>query len=599
MGWHITIFSLLMFSVTLLALFLMLYPLFLRPKTKLTLYFILLIASTLIWCAAYTIQISVTDFDLQLILVYIQYLGIVSFTPFFILFILAFTHRDELTTNPIISLIFLPPLLHYLLLITNFSLGHNLFYESVVQVTSTPFNSLDITYGPAFYSHTIYSYSLVLLGVYFIAKTYVRESKANVLYRKQLSVLLISVIFPLIGNIIRIFKLIEPIAFLDLTPMFFIICYVLFAYALYEMGLLDIVPIARQRVFEEISEGLIVMDEKRRLVDLNRAAQQILFSTTDISKVIRKNVLDVLKEQSQQEITQKMIEEARAGLDRIENDNEAFYSTELEFLQPQQKVQKICYHLLVTPLKQKNDKLIGFVGIFNDITARKEAERSLQERSNLQELILKLLSHDLRNHLIVLKGYSELATDTNEISSLKEYLNAIDIKSEATLQLIEEVTSYLKEDNMLRSQEFESCDLIEVINRIVKQLKPEFDTKSIQLELKLPKTQAIILANLAIHSVVLNLLMNAIKFSPFEGTISIVLEEKFPNWRLSISDQGSGVPDSLKEKVFEPFVSFGEKRGTGLGLTIARETIQFFLGTIWIEDASPSGAVFIIEIPKF
>lgn len=599
MVWNITVYSILMFSITLLALFLMLYPLFLRPKTKLTMYFILLIASTLIWCAGYTIQISVTDFDLQLLLNNIQYIGIVTLTPFFLLFILAFTNRDEITSNPLLSLIFLPPLLHYLLLITNFSLGHHLFYDSVVPVTSTPFISLDITYGPAFYSNTIYSYSLLLLGVYFIAKTYVLESKANVLYRKQLSILLISVIFPVIGNIIRVFKLIEPIAFLDLTPMFFIICYVIFAYALYEIGLLDIVPIARQRVFEEISDGLIVLDQNRRLVDLNRAAQQILFSTTDISKIFRRNVFDVLREQSQQEITQKMIEETRAGLDRIENDKEGFYSTELEFLQPQQKVQKIYYNLLVTPLKQKNNTLIGFVGILSDITAQKDAERSLQEKANLQELILKLLSHDLRNHLNILKGYSELAAETSEIDNLKEYLKAIDIKSEATLQLIEEVTSYLQVDNMLRSEEFESYDLIEVINRNIRQLQPEFDSKSIQIDLVLPTSPAKVLANLAINSVVLNLLMNAIKFSPNNGIISIHLEENIPNWRLIIFDQGPGIPDTLKAKVFEPFVSFGDNAGTGLGLTIARETIHFFLGKIWIEDATPSGAVFITEIPIF
>ncbi|MHA2075038.1 MAG: sensor histidine kinase [Candidatus Hodarchaeales archaeon] len=93
--------------------------------------------------------------------------------------------------------------------------------------------------------------------------------------------------------------------------------------------------------------------------------------------------------------------------------------------------------------------------------------------------------------------------------------------------------------------------------------------------------------------------MNAIKFSPNNGKITVQLEEFFPNWRLSITDQGPGIPDSLKEKVFEPFASFGEKKGTGLGLTIARETIQFFLGRIWIEDASPHGAVFKIEVPKF
>ena len=440
---------------------------------------------------------------------------------------------------------------------------------------------------------------MVLLGVYFLAKTYVLESKANVLYRKQLSVLLISVIFPLIGNIIRVFKIIEPIAFLDLTPMFFIICYVLFSLALYEMGFLDIVPIARQRVFEEISDGLIVIDQNQRLVDLNRAARQILFSTTDISKVFRRNVLNVLKEQSSQETSYIKIDEIQMGLDKIESGESSSYSTELEFLLPQRKIQKIFYHLLVTPLKQKDDKLIGFVGILSDITDRKEAERSLQEKSNLQELILKLLSHDLRNHLNVLKGYSELATDTSETEELKEYLKAIDIKSDATIHLIEEVTSYLKVENMLRSQQFEKYDLKEIVNRIIQQLKPEFDITNIQVDIKLPSSSANVLANLAINSVILNLLMNAIKFSPANGVVSIILEDRSPNWCLSISDQGPGIPESLKNKVFEPFTSFGDKRGTGLGLTIVKESIQYFLGKISIEDSKPNGATFIIEIPKF
>ena len=67
---------------------------------------------------------------------------------------------------------------------------------------------------------------------------------------------------------------------------------------------------------------------------------------------------------------------------------------------------------------------------------------------------------------------------------------------------------------------------------------------------------------------------------------------------LSVSDQGPGIPENLKSKVFEPFSAFGKKRGTGLGLTIVFEAIQFFLGHIWIEDAYPHGTVFRVEIPK-
>ncbi len=599
MVFFISIYSLLMLTITFLALFLLLYPLILRPKSKVSIYFTLTITCSFIWCAAYTLQISVTDLSLQIFLVFIQYIGIMALSPFLLLFILAFTNRDEVTTNPLLVLLFFPPLIHFLLLITNFSFGHYLFYQSVELITTTPFYSLDISYGLAFYSHTLYSYLMVILGAYFLARTYIFESKSNLLYRKQLSIFLISIIFPISGNIIRVFKLIEPITFLDLTPIFFVICYILFTYALFEIGFLDIVPIARQRVFEEISDGLIVIDQNYRLVDLNNVALKLLFSATDTAKVYRRNILDFFKEQSSQETNNKKIDEIQMGLDKIVSGESSSFSTELEFLFPQRKIQQIFYNLLVTPLKQKGDKFIGFVGILSDITDRKEAERSLQEKSNLQELILKLLSHDLRNHLNVLKGYSELATDTSEIEELKEYLKAIDIKSDATIHLIEEVTSYLEVGNMLRSQQFEKYDLKEIVNRIIKQLKPEFDTTNIQIDVKVPSSPANILANFAINSLILNLLMNAIKFSPSNGVVSILLEEKPPNWCLRISDQGPGIPDSLKEKVFEPFTSFGEKRGTGLGLTIVKESIQYFLGKISIEDSKPTGATFIIEIPKF
>jgi signal transduction histidine kinase len=73
----------------------------------------------------------------------------------------------------------------------------------------------------------------------------------------------------------------------------------------------------------------------------------------------------------------------------------------------------------------------------------------------------------------------------------------------------------------------------------------------------------------------------------------------YPYFSLKISDQGKGIPDDLKQKVFEPFVSFGEEKGTGLGLTIVFEAIQNFNGRVWIENNDPIGTTVCLELPIF
>jgi signal transduction histidine kinase len=268
-------------------------------------------------------------------------------------------------------------------------------------------------------------------------------------------------------------------------------------------------------------------------------------------------------------------------------------------LTPLQDVSVKSYDLLASPLKSpKVEGILGFVVILRDITDRITAERTLRLKNQMQDLILKLLSHDLYNHLNVLQGYTEIAREATNLDGTKEGLLAIQVKSEATMRLITEVSSYLKVEDVLRSSAFEKYDLLGGIKASITQLQPELDTKNISIELELPEEPVYILANLAMNSVILNLISNAIKFSPSEGIIKIDLKAKNDFWLLNVADQGSGIPEDLKSKVFEPFSSFGKRRGTGLGLTIVFEAIQFFLGRIWIEDAHPQGTIFHVEIPK-
>lgn len=595
MPYEFSVYALIMGTISVLALILLFYPLFSRQKSRITLHFIFLVAAAACWCIGYSLEFAATDQSTMMFWNYIQYLGILTLPPFLLLFILIFTQRADITSKPILGLLFFPPFVHYLFLLTNDS--HTLFYVTV-GVQSSPFGSrLDLLYGPLFYSNTIYSYLLLALGYYILIRTYLSTSESNILYQKQLLILIIGISAPIFGNVIHVSGII-PLE-VDLTPVLFIIAYILFTYALFEFSFLDIVPIARKRVFEEIVDGLFVLDPEGVIVDLNKAAHNILLPQLQISELYGKNIFNMLKKEIQQRKYIARIDEVQEGLEEIKKGKSSMYSTEFEVMAPHKDVQIKSYDLLATPLRSPNDEdILGFVVILRDMTDRVTGERALRQRNRMQDLILKLLSHDLYNHLQVLQGYTEIAREATNLDGTKEGLLAIQVKSEATMRLINEVTSYLKVEDVLRSSLFERYDLVGGINASVKQLQPELDNKQISIEIHQPKESTYVLVNLAMNSVINNLISNAIKFSPTQGIIKIDLTGKKDFWLLSVADQGPGIPDDIKDKVFEPFSAFGTKRGAGLGLTIVFEAIHFFLGRIWIEDAHPHGTIFLVEIPK-
>ncbi|MFX1284028.1 MAG: histidine kinase N-terminal 7TM domain-containing protein [Promethearchaeota archaeon] len=596
MAYELSVYALIMGMISLLAISLGSYAFFFRPRSRVAIHFLLMVAATACWCVGYFLELAATDENTMMFWNYFQYLGILTLPPLLLLFILIFTQRYEITSKPFIGLFFFPPFVHYIFLLTNDTL-HSFFYLSVGVQISDLGSSLDLAYGPLFYTNVIYSYILLAIGYYLLIHTYLSTSETNLLYKKQLQILIFGTTVPIIGNIIRIFYLI-PSLDLDLTPTSFVIAYIVFAYALYGISFLDIVPIARQRVFEEILDGIVVIDRDWRVIDLNSAAHDILLPRLELSEIYGKNIFPLLKAEILQKAYNEKIDEVQHGLEELQTGTSSMYSTEFDILVPQD-VPKKFYDLLASPLRSPSNRdILGFVVILRDITDHVTAELTFQQKNRMQDLILKLLSHDLYNHLNVLDGYTEIAAQATDLEGTKEGLLAIRVKSNATMRLIEEVTAYLKVEDVLRSSPTEKYELIGAIQAAIKQLQPEINAKKLSVELKLLEGPAYILANLAMNSVILNLIANAIKFSPPQGIIEICLIDTNNDWQVSIADQGSGIPDGLKKQVFEPFAAFGEQKGIGLGLTIAFQAIQFFLGRMWIEDAKPQGTIFYFEIPK-
>jgi hypothetical protein len=106
--------------------------------------------------------------------------------------------------------------------------------------------------------------------------------------------------------------------------------------------------------------------------------------------------------------------------------------------------------------------------------------------------------------------------------------------------------------------------------------------------------------NPVIEEVFSNLLSNAVKYSPPGSRVVVDFQNEANRWKVMVADQGIGIPNEHKESIFDRFER-GERggiKGMGLGLAIAKRTVDLHNGKIWVEDNTPRGSVFIVELPK-
>lgn len=195
----------------------------------------------------------------------VTYLGVVVVPPGLLLFTQQFTQQNHTLNKDWILLLFVIPILTTLLLWTD--PWHGLFFGN----RPASLGSI-LSGGFWFYVNIIYSYALVLFCLALIVRSYFRSRG---LYRQQHGAMFIGISIPLLSNVISLMGG-SPFPNLDLTPLMFTITALVITYALFRLGLLAIVPVARDRVVEQMADGVVVLDARNRIVDLNPAARQLL-----------------------------------------------------------------------------------------------------------------------------------------------------------------------------------------------------------------------------------------------------------------------------------------------------------------------------------
>jgi len=592
----INFFTLLMVVVSMLIIFFLLQLHSSKIKSIAKKYFMLNATSALIWCICFTITISTDEMLIIKIFYSFMYLGTTTVSIFYFLFVLAYTKKVSIREKPLLRLLFIPSIILCLLVFTN-DINGGLMYSNIVQSRDPPYVGYFVVYGPIYYMHYIYIVILVVITVFILFQTYFSTPKGEKQYRRQLLMIMVVLTIPFIISIIRIFSLIPFVKIYDLAPASIGISYIFLFLALYKYKFLDINPLVQKYIFDGIRDGLFVLDTKLRLLSLNKAAIEVLEIKSDtISSLFGNPFSEIIKKSHSQHNYIKNIDNMVVDLEKVPLDNKLYYEINMEVQKYGDNPGTYFYNIVITPILQK-EIFMGYIAILRDISDSFKAQNYLNKKNNLQELIIRLLSHDLANHIQVLNFSSESLSRAKKEDEIKQINQFIKVKIEAINSLTKDVLNFLREEEKIYDQKLKAYDLNLTIEKTIKDLEPEFNRKDIIVIFDKSEEPALINANITIKSAIFNILSNAIKFSPQKGKITININTNYPNVSLKISDQGKGIPDELKQKVFDPFVSYGEEKGTGLGLTIVLEAVQFFNGRVWIEDNDPIGTIICLELP--
>jgi signal transduction histidine kinase len=231
--------------------------------------------------------------------------------------------------------------------------------------------------------------------------------------------------------------------------------------------------------------------------------------------------------------------------------------------------------------------------------------RELKQQSSAKSLMISTITHNARHYLAVLKGRLDLLNLRMEHGTGLLNLEDDLMKMLENTMALNRLVDLLNDNELLRQGKMRvnpvPIRIEELLSQVGSNIEDLFESKHVRVKIKdARKTVSPLLADRhGLEQVLMNLLHNAGKFSPQDGTISVCLEADEKKQYMRICDHGPGIDPKNWEKIFQPFLRFDTTtRGAGLGLSNAREFIRLMGGSLKIERSEPGvGTTFLLMLP--
>ncbi len=267
--------------------------------------------------------------------------------------------------------------------------------------------------------------------------------------------------------------------------------------------------------------------------------------------------------------------------------------------------------VLITAMRRADGPLLGFALVVRDITERKRLETDLRRRADelasanrAKEDFLATLSHELRTPLNAMLGWTRLLRMGKlEPPAMSRALETIERNARAQEQLIADILDVSRIVTGKLRIALRPMDLEPIVDASVDAMRPTAEAKGVRLTTEVARTGAVMGDPDRLQQVVWNLVVNAIKFTPPGGIVTVSLSKVGGEAELRVADTGEGIEVSLLPFVFDRFTqgdvtATRPHGGLGLGLSIVRHIVELHGGQVAAESAGRGqGATFVVRLP--
>lgn len=330
-----------------------------------------------------------------------------------------------------------------------------------------------------------------------------------------------------------------------------------------------------ETILLHMTDGIIAFDMEGKIIHINPAAKELLSITEKedtFEKIFRKLKIDINME--------KII--------YLEN----WTSTE-----QRKNVGEKYINMLFAPFKDENDMPGGIMVLIQDITEHVKLD-------NMRKEFVADVSHELKTPITSIMGYADtLLEGEYDKETQNRFLNVIATEARRMAKLVTDLLTLSRYDSKKIKVEETEFDLGELVKRCQEKLRFEIEKKNHSMECFVTASVPPVEADKdGIERVVLNILSNAIKYTPDNGTIKVYVGFVYNDAYIKVIDNGVGIPKDDLSRIFDRFYRVDKARtrelgGTGLGLSIAKEILNQNKGSIDIKSEVGKGTEVVIRLP--
>ncbi len=326
-------------------------------------------------------------------------------------------------------------------------------------------------------------------------------------------------------------------------------------------------------ILSNIGDAILMVDSGSKITMMNESAERIFQISEERAQ--GRSFIEVVRDHELDDVLQRCLDTGAQQTNLVET-----------------KPRKQFLSVTATPLPNGNECMVRI----QDLTELRRLQMVRQD-------FISNISHELRTPIASVKAIAETLNEgaIEDSSVAKDFLNKINAETDRLAQMVQELSELSRLESgeaPLQKRLFHISDAVE---HTVERLKPQADRAGLYIETDfVPNLPRVLADEDRIEQVLVNIIHNAIKFTPAGGKIVISTKRDRNNITVSVTDTGIGIPADDLPRIFERFYKADKSRsggGTGLGLAIAKRIVEAHGGKIWAESIEGKGSTFSFTLP--